>query len=103
MKLRLESDNWDYGTVGDIVSIDGRGLFTVGDVYKLKIWSFDNKQIETDCMVVNKEDEYSEGVRVPFFMGAGELWDYDKVLNKVHNFGKFRTGDKYKNLFFKEN
>ena len=22
MKLRLESDNWDYGTIGDIVEID---------------------------------------------------------------------------------
>lgn len=102
MKLRLESDNWDYGTVGETVSIDDRGLFTVGDVYKLHIWSYDHKMVETDCIVVNKEDEYSEGVRVPFFMGAGELWDCDKILNKVNKFSEFNLGDKYGSLVFKE-
>jgi hypothetical protein len=103
MKLRLESDNWDYGTVGEVVSIDNRGLFTVGDVYKLHIWAFDNKQIETDCMVVNKQDEYKEGIRIPFFMGAGELWDYDKVLDKVSNYSEFNLGDTCGSLVFKEN
>jgi len=105
MKLRLESDNWDYGTIGDIVEIDKgfhKELYTVGDVYKIKIWTFDHKQQIIDCMVVNKKDEYIEGVRVPFFMGIGELWDYDEVLSKVNDHSEFKLGNKCGSLIFKD-
>ncbi len=102
MKLRLEYDNWDYGTVGEYVQLEGLKL-KVGDVYSIRHYDTSNSYHTTQCMVVNKQDENSNN-RHPFFMGlgVGGLGYGERVEALVSKYQMLKVGDNYKSLVVTE-
>lgn len=109
MKLRLKRDNWDYGTVGERVQIYNEfglpieGDYFVGDIYSITYSNLVGGWRTTNCMVVNKIDEYSDK-KYAFFMGMGidGLRSDEKVNDLIYSFKAIEIGDIYENLIVTE-
>ena len=89
MKLRFEYDNWDYGTIGEKVSIEGVDNLYVGDIYRV----LHGGEI-TNHIIVNKKDEYS-GKRTVFLMGLGELMSNERVKGLFKSYTELKVGEEY--------
>ena len=102
MKIRLEYDNWDYGTIGEVVKLEGLKL-KVGDVYSIKHYDCSGNYNTSQCMVCNKQDEYSDN-KYPMFMGLGieGLGYREKIEGLVSKYQTLKVGDKHKSLIVTE-